>query len=71
MRLLYCLILMLIFSGCASMNAEHNTTILINRSTAERKECRVDKWRSEKSYQAYNACIEDLQKQGYDIYGQY
>jgi hypothetical protein len=58
-------------SGCASMKAKHNTTILIDRSTAERKECRVDQWRSDNSYKKYNACIENLQKQGYEIYGQY
>ncbi len=71
MRLLYCLFFFLLLTGCASMNAEHNTTILINRSTAERQECTVDKWRSKESYDKYNTCIQDHQKQGYEIYGQY
>ena len=71
MRLLYCLLLMMLLSGCASMTAEHTRTLLIDRSTGEMMECTVDKWRSEESFKRYDQCVLDYQKQGYEIWSQY
>jgi hypothetical protein len=63
-----CIILV---TGCASFTEEHSRTLLMNRSTGERKECTVDKLRTQKSYDKYKECIQSYEEQGYTIWSQY
>ena len=71
MRLALYAVIVLMLSACASMTAEHTRTLLIDRSTGEMKECNVDKWRSEESFNRYDQCVADYEKQGYEIWSQY
>jgi len=65
----FCLIVLL--SGCASFTADHSRTLLMDRNTGETKECSVDKWRTEESYQKYQECVSAYEQQGYTIWSQY
>jgi hypothetical protein len=68
---LLCLCVILLLSGCASFTAEHSRTLLMDRTTGEMKECTVDKWRIKESYDKYQGCVSDYEKQGYTIWSQY
>lgn len=58
-------------SGCASFQAEHHRTLLLDRSTGETRECTVAMKRTEKAYEAYQACIRSYEEQGYSVWSQY
>ena len=63
-----CIILV---SGCASFTEKHSRTLLMDRATGEMKECTVDKWRIQKSYDNYRECIKAYEEQGYTVWSQY
>lgn len=71
MSRLIVLLLVMVMSGCASFTEEHSRTLLMDRSTGERKECTVDMMRSKESYDKYKACIEKYEAEGYKIWSQY
>jgi len=58
-------------SGCASFQAEHHRTLLLDRSTGETRECTVAMKRTEKAYEAYHECIRSFEEQGYSVWSQY
>lgn len=70
-RWLVAVLLMLGIAGCASFTEKHSRTLLMNRSNGEIKECTVDAWRNDDSYERYQECIRDLEKQGYTVWNQY
>jgi uncharacterized protein YxeA len=61
----------LLVSGCASFTEKHSRTLLMNRSTGERQECTVDKWRTQGSYEKYKECIKSYEEQGYTVWSHY
>ena len=65
------IIVLLVLSSCASFTEKHSRTLLMNRSTGEREECMVDKWRTQQSYDTYKMCIKTFEDQGYTIWSQY
>lgn len=66
-----CLLLAFFTAGCASFNAEHSRTLLMDRKTGEMQECTVDKLRTIASYEKYKACIKDFEGKGYTLWSQY
>lgn len=71
MRLLIFFVVAFFFVGCASFEAEHSRTLLMNRSTGEMKDCTVGLARSKGAYEKYEECISSLEEQGYTIWSQY
>ncbi len=71
MKLLIGALLLLLFAGCASFTEKHSRTVLMDRSSGDRKECTVALIRSAAAYEEYKACIASYEAQGYSIFGQY
>ena len=71
MRLIVFLMVPFFIAGCASFEAEHHRTVLMDRSTGETKGCEVGMARNEKAYAKYEECISALEAQGYTIWSQY
>lgn len=71
MRILMILLAFCFLPGCASFNAEHHRTLLLDRATGETKECTVAMARNEKAYDEYEACIRSFEEQGYAVWSQY
>lgn len=71
MRLVVFLMVSFFIVGCASFEAEHHRTLLMDRSTGETKGCEVGMARNEQAYEKYQACIRALEEQGYTIWSQY
>jgi len=65
------LLFLLTVAGCASFTEKHSRTLLMDRSTGDIKECTVDIWRTQVSYQKYQECIQSFEKQGYTVWNQY
>lgn len=64
-------VLLLVVAGCASFTEQHSRTLLMDRNTGEMKECTVDVWRNQSSYDTYQECIRSYEKDGYTIWNQY
>ena len=71
MRLFIILVLSFFFVGCASFEAEHSRTLLMDRKTGETKDCTVGMARNTGAYEKYEECISSLDEQGYTIWSQY
>lgn len=71
MRFFIVLAVSIFFVGCASFEAEHHRTILMDRSTGETKGCTVGMARNQKAYDKYEECIRSLEAQGYTVWSQY
>ena len=71
MRLYIFLIVSLFLFGCASFEAEHSRTLLMDRSTGEMKDCTVGLARNKGAYDKYEECIRSFEEQGYTIWSQY
>jgi hypothetical protein len=71
MRLFIILVVSFLFVGCASFEAEHSRTVLMDRKTGETKDCTVGMARSKGAYDKYEECIRSLEEQGYTIWSQY
>jgi hypothetical protein len=71
MRLVVFVAVSLLFVGCASFQAEHSRTLLMDRKTGEMKDCTVGMARSKGAYEKYEECIRSHEEQGYTIWSQY
>ena len=71
MRLFILLMVWFFFVGCASFEAEHSRTLLMDRKTGEMKDCTVGLARSQGAYDKYEECIRSLEAEGYTIWSQY
>jgi hypothetical protein len=71
MRLVIFLAASLLLLGCASFEAEHSRTLLMDRNTGEMKDCTVGMARNKAAYEKYEECIRAHQAQGYTIWSQY
>lgn len=71
MRIVILLLVSCFISGCASFQAEHHRTLLLDRATGETKECTVAMKRTETAYGEYEACIRSYEEQGYTVWSQY
>lgn len=71
MRLVIFLAVFLLFMGCASFEAEHSRTLLMDRKTGEMKDCTVGMARNKGAYEKYQECISSYEAQGYTIWSQY
>lgn len=71
MRLFIFLAVSFLVVGCASFEAEHSRTLLMDRSTGETKGCEVGMARNQEAYKKYEECISALEAQGYTIWSQY
>ncbi len=71
MRLLFLVAVSLLVAGCASFQAEHSRTLLMDRATGETKNCTVGMARNKVAYQKYEECIKTHEAQGYTIWSQY
>ena len=71
MRLFILLVVSYCLAGCASFEAEHSRTLLMDRSTGETKDCTVSMARSKEAYKKYEECIKSYEEQGYTIWSQY
>ena len=71
MRLLILLVVSFCVAGCASFQAEHSRTLLMDRATGETKNCTVGMARNKQAYQKYEECIKGYEAQGYTIWSQY
>ncbi len=71
MRLGILIAVSLLFVGCASFQAEHSRTLLMDRNTGEMKDCTVGMARNNAAYEKYEECIRTYEAQGYTIWSQY
>jgi hypothetical protein len=71
MRLVIFLAVSTLLLGCASFEAEHSRTLLMDRKTGEMKDCTVGIARSRGAYEKYEECIRAFEEQGYTIWSQY
>ncbi|MBT8329842.1 MAG: hypothetical protein HKP52_11335 [Desulfofustis sp.] len=71
MRLFILLAVSFFFFGCASFEAEHSRTLLMDRKTGEMKDCTVSLARSKAAYEKYEECIRAYEEQGYTVWSQY
>ena len=71
MRLFLFVAVSLFVAGCASFQAEHSRTLLMDRATGEMKDCTVGMARNKKAYEKYEQCIRSYEEQGYTIWNQY
>jgi hypothetical protein len=71
MRLFIILVVSFFFAGCASFEAEHSRSVLMDRKTGETKDCTVGMARNKAAYDKYEECIRSLEEQGYTIWTQY
>ena len=71
MRLVILSAVSLLIVGCASFQAEHSRTLLMDRKTGVMKDCTVGMARSKGAYEKYEECIRSFEEQGYTIWSQY
>jgi len=61
--------LVFVGSGCAAFQGTPTNVVLKHPQTMDFVDCRVDEYRSKKSYAANEKCIKDYQDKGYVIWG--
>ena len=71
MRLILLAAVSFLLVGCASFEAEHSRTLLMDRKTGEMKDCTVSMARNKAAYDKYEECIRAFEAQGYTIWSQY